>query len=531
MTDLEIANQVIPKKISEVAKALHLKEEDLILYGEDKAKVKKEVNHRKGKLILVTAINPTPMGEGKTTVSIGLADAIHQLKENVCLALREPSLGPVFGRKGGATGGGYSQVIPMEDINLHFTGDFHAITACNNLISAAIYNHIYQGNALGISHVLHQSCLDVNDRSLRDVSFPVKDTLYHTSFRITAASSIMTLFCLAKDASDLRKRLGRMIVAETKTGNYITVEDLKLTGALMVLLKDAIFPNLVQTLEGTPALVHGGPFANIAHGCNSVFATNLALSLADYCVTEAGFGADLGAEKFLNIKCPAANLTPNAIVLVATIKALKYHGDGNLKQGLSNLEAHLDHLSKYQVPLVVAINQYETDLEEEIQMVTSFVLEKGYPCETSKAYREGGKGALSLAKAVLSEANKESCYQPLYHEDDTILQKMEILSKTVYHAKEVRYSEEAKKMLEKLKNTPFFKLPICVSKTQYSISDDPNQKGYPKQNILTVQKIRVESGAGFVVFLLGDIYEMPGLPKHANYEEIDYQNGKVIGLF
>ncbi len=531
MTDLEIVKQIVPKKIVEVGKELGLKRDDLILYGDDKAKVKKCSKGKEGKLILVTAISPTPQGEGKTTVAIGLADAIRRENEKVCLTLREPSLGPVFGRKGGATGGGYSQVIPMEEINLHFTGDFHAITSCNNLISAAIYNHIYQGNELGIQKVFHQSCLDVNDRSLRAVDIKVKDKHFQTSFQITAASSIMALFSLATDENDLRKRLGRMILALGENEKMITVEDLKLTGALMALLKEAIRPNLVQTLEGTPTLIHGGPFANIAHGCNSVIATKLALSLASYCVTEAGFGADLGAEKFFNIKCSSANLKPNVVVLVVTAKALKYHGSGDLMRGLSNLDAHLTHLSCYHLPIIVAINQFEEDSVEDLSLIKNYVCQKGYACSLCSSHKEGGKGALELAKLVLQESKKKVHFQPLYTEKDTILEKMEILGKKVYFAKEIKYSQEAKEEIERLKHTPYYFFPICVSKTQYSISGDAKKIGFPKDNTMVVQKIQLETGAGFVRFVLEDIYEMPGLPKHPNYEKIEYKNGEILGLF
>lgn len=533
MTDLEIARSVKGKPILDIAESLGLSEDDLIFYGKDKAKVThlSDLSKHQGNLILVTAISPTPMGEGKTTVSIGLADALSTLGKKVSLSLREPSLGPVFGMKGGATGGGYSQVIPMEDINLHFTGDFHAITTCNNLISAAIYNHIYQGNSLDIKEVVHHGCLDVNDRSLRKMTVSVRDTSYDTSFCITSASSMMTLFCLANDKEDLRRRLRRMIVAYNGEGKAITVADLKLDGSLMVLLKDAIYPNLVQTLEGTPTFIHGGPFANIAHGCSSVIATKLSLSLSDYTITEAGFGADLGAEKFLNIKCQSAGLSPSLIVLVATVKALKYHGDGNLEKGFSNLEAHIDHLKQYGVPLVVAINQFETDKEEEITSISQFAQEKGCACACSRAYKEGGKGAVSLAKLILQEIEKPKHFVSLYEKESTIVEKLSILGEKVYHATQIKYSNKALQALEKLKNTDFYFYPICVSKTQYSISDDPKKLGYPKNNTLYVKDIHLESGAGFVTFMLGDIYPMPGLPKHPNYEKIDFIDDKIVGLF
>ncbi len=531
MTDLEIARTVPRQKIVEVAKTLGLTEDNLILYGMDKAKVIKKQGKQKGKLILVTAISPTPMGEGKTTVSIGLADGLKQLGKKVSLSLREPSLGPVFGMKGGATGGGYSQVVPMEDINLHFTGDFHAITSCNNLISAAIYNHIYQGNALHIQTVVHRSCLDINDRSLRKVKVTVRDLEFQTSFQITSASSIMALFCLAEDAVDLRKRLARMIVAYNAKKEPLTVHDFQLEGALMVLLKDAFYPNLVSTLEGTPAFVHGGPFANIAHGCSSVVATKLSLSLSDYTVTEAGFGADLGAEKFMNIVCPSAKLHPQAIVLVVTIKALLYHGNGCLTDGFANLEAHLDHLSHYQIPIIVCLNRFKEDKDESILQLQQWVEEKGYAFSSCNAYQDGGKGAMHLAQTVIDKTSLERQFQPLYSWELSLREKLETLAKVVYHASQITYSEEAEQILTELEQTPYQKLPICVSKTQYSISDNPKKLGYPKDNTLFVKDIHLESGASFVTFMLGDIYAMPGLPKHPNYERIDLVDGEIQGLF
>ncbi len=531
MTDLEIANQVEKIPIVEVAKKLGLSEKDLILYGNDKAKIISQPKKKLGKLILVTAMTPTPMGEGKTTVSIGVADALQKLGKSVCLSLREPSLGPVFGMKGGATGGGYSQVVPMEDINLHFTGDFHAIDACNNLISAAIYNHIYQGNELEIEKVIHQSSLDVNDRSLRDITISVKDQSYQTSFRITAASSIMTLFCLSKDRDDLRRRLDRMIVAYSRSNQPITVKDLSLTGALLVLLKDAFYPNLVQTLEGTPALIHGGPFANIAHGCSSIVATSLSMSLSDYTITEAGFGADLGAEKFLNIVCQEANIYPNVIVVVVTSKALKYHGGGNLEKGLDNLQAHLDHLQNYQVPIVVAINQFNEDKDIELELIKSYVEKQGYSVSVSTAYQDGGSGALNLAQKILSLQDKKISFTPLYKMSDSFEEKLLSLCEKVYHANHIEYSSIAKKALKKIKSQGLDSLPLCISKTQYSISDNPKKLGYPKNNSLFVKDIYLESGAGFITVLLGNTFLMPGLPKKPNYEKINWQDGKVIGLF
>lgn len=532
MTDLEIAESVKAKPITEVAKKLGLTSEDLYLYGTKMAKVVNCVKEKKkGKLILVTAISPTPYGEGKTTVSIGLADGLNKLNENVCLSLRQPSLGPVFGFKGGATGGGYSQVIPMVDINLHFTGDFHAITAANNLISAAIYNHIEQGNQLQIDEVIFNRCLDMNDRTLRNISFLCNKKEVKDHFVLTAASEVMALFCLAESLDDLKGRLGNIIVGFTKEKIAVTVHDLKLEGSLTVLLKDAFYPNLVQTLEGTPALVHGGPFANIAHGCSSVKATKLALSLSDYVVTEAGFGSDLGAEKFLNLVCPKANLAPDTIVLVVTVRALIHHGYGILKKGLLNLEAHLDHLNCYHVPIIVAINQFQDDKEEDISIIKEFCKQRKIPCEVSSAFRDGGKGAVLLAKEVQELTNMKNEFQPLYKQDQSFEEKMNILSSKVYHAKEIKYTDLALEKLKLIKNLNLDHYPLCIAKTQYSISDDKEKLGYPKDNTIVIKDIVIHSGAEFLTVLLGNILTMPGLPKNPNYEKIDYINDKVIGIF
>ena len=531
MTDLDIAENCNIKPIEEIAASLAISKNELICYGKDKAKVTKEVGAKKGKLILVTAMSPTPYGEGKTTVSIGLADALHLLGEKVSLSLREPSLGPVFGIKGGATGGGYSQVVPMTDINLHFTGDFHAITACNNLISAAIYNHISQGNELNIGTILFERCLDVNDRSLRNISVLCNDKNYEDHFRITSASEIMALFCLASSLADLKSRLGKIIVGLTKDRKPITVHDLKLEGSLVVLLKDAFYPNLVQTLEGTPAFIHGGPFANIAHGCSSIRATTLALSLSDYVITEAGFGADLGAEKFLNIVCPTANIKPDTIVFVVTIRAIKHHGEGNLLLGLKNIEAHLDHLILYKTKIVVAINRFPLDDPKEIKTVEKFCKEKGILVSSSESYLEGGKGALTLANIIRKTCKEKNDFQPLVNNKMTIQEKLSKLATCVYHAKEIKYSLEALEKLKHIEELGFSYLPICVAKTQYSISDDAKKLGNPGDYSLHVRDLKINGGASFITVLLGNIMTMPGLPKNPNYEKIDFINGKITGLF
>lgn len=531
MTDLEIASSVSVGDIREVSQRLGLREDELCFYGKDKAKVQSLGRGKKGKLILVTAINPTPYGEGKTTVSIGLADAFSKLSLNVCLSLRQPSLGPVFGLKGGATGGGYSQVVPMVDINLHFTGDFHAITSANNLISAAIYNHIEQGNLLDIKTVTFHRCLDVNDRSLRKVKVVCNKDEYEDSFRITAASEVMALFCLATSLSDLKMRLSKIIVGYNSLKQPVFVSDLKIEGALTVLLKDAFVPNLVQTLEGTPCLIHGGPFANIAHGCSSVQATSLALSLSDYVITEAGFGSDLGAEKFLDIVCPMASFSPDLVVLVATIRALKHHGNGDLEKGISNLQAHIDHLKEYHIPVVVCINRFADDTVEDVSYVKDYVMNQGLSCCESTAYLDGGSGALELAETVCREVEQEHHFTPLFPIDTPIPEKLETLAKKVYHADHIEYSSLAKEKLEMLERMGLMNLPLCVSKTQYSISQDAKELGYPLHTALHVSDIYLNHGAGFVTVLLGNVLMMPGLPKSPNYEKIDLIDSKVVGIF
>lgn len=538
MTDIEIARNANKKDIREVASSLGLSEADYILYGNDKAKITKTGSSFRGKLILVTAISPTPYGEGKTTVSIGLGDAFHQLQKKVVLALREPSMGPVFGMKGGAAGGGYSQVIPMEDINLHFTGDFHAITAANDLLCAAIDNHIYHGNQLGISEVTFNRCLDVNDRALRRIQF---DDGRFEKFNITAASEIMALFCLADSLDDLKRMLGNIVIGYTKEKKLIYAKDLHIEGAMVTLLKDAFYPNLVQTLENTPTIIHGGPFANIAHGCNSVVATKLALSMGDYVITEAGFGSDLGAEKFLDIKCRKANISPDTIVLVATIKALKYNAGVSredileenveaVRDGICNLETHVNNLQKFGVPVVVCLNVYDTDTKEEEQVVLDWCLQHNIPASISTAYCDGGKGAIDLAHVVENTLTKSKDFHYLYSDSDSIFDKIYKLATEIYHASSVEYSEEALSKIQLLENNNLSYLPICGAKTQYSLSDDAKKLGNPKDYSIYVRDVDLYHGAGFITVLFGNILRMPGLPKNPNYEKIDFVDGKVEGL-
>lgn len=537
MTDIEIARSATKKPIQEIASSLGLKEDDYILYGNDKAKIVKKPDSSKGKLILVTAISPTPYGEGKTTVSIGLGDAFHQLHKNAVLVLREPSMGPVFGMKGGAAGGGYSQVIPMEDINLHFTGDFHAITSANDLLCAAIDNHIYHGNELGIDEVTFNRCLDVNDRALRRIQLDNRSE----KFNITAASEIMALLCLANDFDDLRRMLGNIVIGYAKDKSLIYAKDLHIEGALATLLKDAFYPNLVQTLEHTPAIIHGGPFANIAHGCNSIVATKLGMSLGDYVITEAGFGADLGAEKFLNIKCRKAGISPDTIVLVATIKALKYNAgvsrDDILKEnveavsaGLCNLEAHVSNLKKAGIPLVVCVNAYDSDTKKEQNVVLDWCSRHNIPVAVSTAYRDGGSGAISLSRVVDAVLQQPKDFHFLYSDSDSIEDKIYKLVTEIYHASQVEYSDEAKKKLQLIKENNLSYLPICGAKTQYSLSDDAKKLGNPKAYTIYVRDIELYHGAGFITVLFGNILRMPGLPKHPNYEKIDLVDNEIVGL-
>ncbi len=535
MTDIEISRNSHKEAIVDVAKKIGLDKDDLFLYGDYKAKIKKNNGESNGKLILVTAISPTPFGEGKTTVTIGLVDALAKLGKKSIAALREPSMGPVFGMKGGATGGGYSQVVPMEDINLHFTGDFHAITSANNLICAAIDNHIYFGNELDIQKVSFHRCLDVNDRALREVQLSTREE----SFSISSASEVMALFCLATSMDDLRRRLGNIIIGYNSLDEAIRVHDLKLEGSLMALLKDAFYPNLVQTLENNPAIIHGGPFANIAHGCNSIVGTKLALSLADYVVTEAGFGADLGAEKFLDIKCRIGDLKPNCVVLVSTIKALKYHGgvskeeifDPNMEameRGFANLDKHYDNLKKFGVDVVVCLNKYHTDTDEEVELLKKHCIDKGYLFAISDAYMQGGEGAISLANEVL-KCNTED-FHFLYDVNDSITDKINKICTEIYGASKVNYSDEVLDVIKTIEKNGMANLPVCVAKTQYSFSDDAKKIGVPVDFEVTVKDIRLYGGAEFITVLLGNIMVMPGLSRRPNYELIDVVDGEIVNL-
>lgn len=548
MKDIEISNLCIKKDIKEVASNLGLDEELITTYGKYKAKIKANdiMQGKMGKLILVTAINPTPYGEGKTTVAIGLVDALRHIEENAVGVLREPSLGPVFGLKGGATGGGYSQVVPMEDINLHFNGDLHAITSCNNLISAAIDNHIYFGNELKIDPktITFRRCLDVNDRALREIKTSENTEFVNlTGFDITAASEVMSVFCLSKDLRELKYNLGKIMVAKDIDGNPIYTKDLNLEGSLTVLLKEAFDPNLVQTLENNPVIIHGGPFANIAHGCNSVVATNLGLRLADYVVTEAGFGADLGAEKFMDIKCRKADLKPDCIVLTVTMRALKHNGGcpkeeitspnlEYLKEGLSNLEVHITNLKKFTSHLIVTLNKFTTDTDEEIDAIRAFCNDNLVQFSISETYIKGGIGALALADKVREMCARENDFNLLYDETESITAKIEKVCKEIYHAGTITYTDKALKSIEYINKIEENELPICIAKTQYSISDDPKKLGYPKDFEVLVRDIELHSGAGFITVFLGKILTMPGLPKKPNYESIDLDDSNnIIGLF
>ncbi len=554
-TDIEIAREAVMKPVAQVAKDLGLTEDDIELYGKYKCKISEEflrsIEDRKdGKLVLVTAINPTPTGEGKTTTSIGLAMGLNRLGKKAVLALREPSLGPCFGLKGGAAGGGYSQVVPMDDLNLHFTGDFHAITAANNLCAALLDNHIQQGNELNIDtrNIVLKRCVDINDRVLRNVvvGLGAKADGYvrEDHFVITVASEIMAILCLASDLDDLRKRLARMVVAYDTSGKVITADDIKATGSMMALLKDAAKPNLIQTLENTPALVHGGPFANIAHGCNSVRATKAALKLSDIAITEAGFGADLGAEKFLDIKCRKAGLSVDACVIVATVRALKYNGGvakedlaaeniEALKKGIVNLEAHIDNIGKYNIPVIVTLNRFDTDTEAELEYVKNFCQSRGCNFALSEVWAKGGEGGIELAEAVIDTlGNKTSSYAPLYDTNLPIKDKIETIAKEIYGAGDVAFSDSAKKKMAELEKQGFSDLPVCMAKTQYSLSDDSALLGRPEGFTLNVRDMYVSAGAGFIVALTGNIMTMPGLPKHPAAYDIDVdEEGRITGLF
>jgi formate--tetrahydrofolate ligase len=555
LTDIEIAKQADIKPISDIAEKLGISADELEFYGKYKAKLplsllKKYENKEDGKLILVTAINPTPAGEGKTTVTVGLGEAMNRIGKKAVIALREPSMGPVFGIKGGAAGGGYAQVIPMEDINLHFTGDMHAITAANNLLCAIIDNHIQQGNELRIDprRILFKRCLDMNDRALRNVVIglggKVNGVPREDGFMITVASEIMAILCLSSGIKDLKDRLGSILTAYTYDGTPVYARDLNAVGSMAALLKDAIKPNLVQTLENTPALMHGGPFANIAHGCNSVTATRLALKLGDYCITEAGFGADLGAEKFLDIKCRCAGLKPSCVVIVATIRALKYNGGvpktelskentTALKNGIVNLETHIENMRKYGLPVVVAINRFATDTEAEIETIEAFCKEKDVPVSLTEVFARGGEGGKELAeKVVKTIETKEAHFKPIYDEKLSIKEKLNVLAKEIYRAGDVVFTSNAEKAISEIEKLGKDKLPICVAKTQYSLSDDPQKLGSPKGFTLTVRDVRLSAGAGFIVALTGDIMTMPGLPKQPAAYKIDVDDdGNVSGLF
>ncbi len=555
MKDIDIARSVEKVKITDITKKLNIDEEYIEQYGKYKAKISNEIfkkleNKKNGKLVLVTSINPTPLGEGKTTIAIGLADGLNRIKKNAILALREPSLGPVFGIKGGATGGGYAQIVPMEDINLHFTGDIHAITSANNLLSAMIDNHIFQGNELKIKKVIWKRCVDLNDRKLRKIKVGLSNengmTERDDGFDISVASEIMAIFCLATDLKDLKRRIGNIIIGYNEDDKPVFAKDLKAEGAMTVLLKDAFNPNIVQTLEKTPAIVHGGPFANIAHGCNSIIATKLAMKLGDYAVTEAGFGADLGAEKFLDIKCRKAGLTPDAVVCVATIKALKYHGGQDIKDiekedlqyleiGIENLLKHVDNLKeKYGLNVVVAINRYLQDTENEIKLLEEKLKEKGVELSLAEVWAKGGEGAIDLAEKVVKLCEKNNNFTFMYEDEDSIEEKIRKVATKVYGAEDIEISEEAKKELEEIRNLgiDISKYPVCIAKTQYSLSDNPKNLLCKDPFKIHVREIILKNGAEFIVAITGNIFTMPGLPKVPAAENIDIdENGNIVGIF
>ena len=553
MTDIEIARNTKLEKITEIAKKINISEEDLELYGNYKAKISTKVNEKlkgkkDGKLILVTAINPTPLGEGKTTISIGLADGLSQIGKNAILTLREPSLGPVFGIKGGATGGGHSQIAPMEDINLHFTGDIHAITSANNLLSALIDNHIFFGNELKIKKVIWKRCLDLNDRQLRKIECGLSGEKNivprEDGFNITVASEIMAILCLATDINDLKRRLGNIVIGYNEENKPVTARDLKADGSLTVLLKDALKPNLVQTLEHTPAIVHGGPFANIAHGCNSIIATKLGMKLADYTITEAGFGADLGAEKFINIKCRTAQIKPDAVVCIATMKALKYHGGVSkeeikqenieaLEKGTKNLFKHIENLkNKFGLNVIVAINKYVDDSEKEIEFLRNKLEENNVEMSLVESWEYGGKGAIDLAEKVVNLCEKETKLNYTYNLNSSIEEKIEKICKEIYGAEGIEISSEALEKIKFIKDNGYDKMPICIAKTQYSFSDDSKNLECSEPFKIHVQDVILNAGAEFIVIITGKIFTMPGLPKVPAAENIDIdENEKIIGLF
>ncbi|NLO99114.1 MAG: formate--tetrahydrofolate ligase [Clostridiaceae bacterium] len=555
LTDIQIAQNAKILPIEEIGRKLGIKREDLELYGDYKAKIKDSVydnlkDKKNGKLVLVTAINPTPAGEGKTTITVGLGQALEKIGKKAIIALREPSLGPVMGIKGGAAGGGYSQVLPMEDINLHFTGDMHAITAANNLLSAILDNHIHQGNKLNIDsrRIVWKRCMDMNDRALRQIvvglggkvnGFPRED-----GFNITVASEVMAILCLATDITDLKERLGRIIVAYDFDGEPVTAKDLKAHGAMTLLLKDAIKPNLIQTLENTPCLMHGGPFANIAHGCNSIKATRLALKLSDYVITEAGFGAELGAEKFFDIKCRYGELKPDAVVLVATVRALKYNGgvkkedlpkaDVNaLNRGIVNLQKHVENIKKFGVPVLVALNRFYTDSDEELDFVRSKCKEWGVEVALAEVFLKGGEGGIEVAQKLCETIDRQpSAFKMLYDLDLSIKEKIEIINKELYGGKNVEYTTKALNEIKAIEEMGYSNLPVCIAKTQYSLSDNPSLLGRPEGFTLNVKEVRLSAGAGFVVVLTGEIMTMPGLPKIPSANNIDIDSGgKITGLF
>ena len=555
MKDIDIARSIKMKKITEITDKLNIKDDYVEPYGRYKAKISNKIfneidKNKNGKLILVTSINPTPLGEGKTTVAIGLSDGLNRLNKKAVLALREPSLGPVFGIKGGATGGGYAQVVPMEDINLHFTGDIHAITSANNLLSAMIDNHIFHGNELKIKKVIWKRCVDLNDRKLRKVEVGLSSEKgmekREDGFDISVASEIMAIFCLATDLKDLKRRLGNIIIGYNEDDKPVFAKDLKAEGAMTVLLKDAFNPNIVQTLEGNPAIIHGGPFANIAHGCNSIIATKMALKLGDYVITEAGFGADLGAEKFLDIKCRKAGFKPDAVVCVATIKALKYHGGQEindienenleyLDKGIENLLKHVDNLkNKFGLNVVVAINRYLQDTDKEIKLLEKRLKEKGVELSLTEVWAKGGKGAEDLAKKVIKLCDEKSDFKYMYEDSDDVIEKIRKVAKKVYGAEDVQISDEAKKNLEEIRKAgiDISNYPVCIAKTQYSFSDDPKNLLCEEPFDIHVKEIIVKNGAEFLVVITGNIFTMPGLPKRPAAENIDLdENENIVGIF
>ena len=553
MTDIEIAKSVKLEKITKIASEIGISEEDIEQYGSYKAKISENVfekvkDNKDGKLVLVTALSPTPLGEGKTTVSIAIADGLRKINKKSILALREPSLGPVFGIKGGATGGGKVQVAPMEDINLHFTGDIHAITSANNLLSSIIDNHIYFGNELKFKKVVWKRCVDLNDRQLRVIETGLSGEKNivprQDSFDITVASEIMAILCLAENITNLKEMLGNILVGYDEKDNPIYAKQLKAEGAMATLLKDAINPNLVQTLEHTPAIIHGGPFANIAHGCNSIRATKLALKLGDYVITEAGFGADLGAEKFLNIKCRKANLKPDAVVIVATIKAIKYHGGiekdkiqeesiEGIKNGIENLYRHIDNIkNKFGLNVIVALNRYNSDTEEEIKYIKENLEEKGIEISVVEGWAKGGEGAKDIAQKLIKLVEKQEKFEFTYSLEDNIEEKIEKIAKNIYGAKGVIYEEEAKQKIEQFKAEGYGNLPICIAKTQYSFSDNPKNLKCDDEYYITIRNLELKAGAGFIVALAGKIMTMPGLPKHPSAESIDIdEKGNILGIF